>query len=174
MNKTQLFARLLAVGIGSSLALSGAHLVGSWEGEVRAVYVDPVGIKTVCYGHTGKYIKDGKAYTHEECVQILAHDLVEHNREMHKYIRVPINLYQDAAFTSFCFNVGVKACRNSTAFKLLNQFDYTGACAQLKRWVFAGGKVFTGLVNRRGDEYAMCMGTMKGLPLSSEVLSVYR
>jgi lysozyme len=174
LNKAQLFARLLALGIGSSLALSGAYLVGPWEGEVRTTYIDPVGIKTVCYGHTGGYVKAGKTYTGNECVEILARDLVEHNREMQKYIRVPINMYQNAAFTSFCFNVGVNACRNSTAFKLLNQFNYAGACAQIKRWIFAGGKVFAGLVNRRGDEYSMCMGTMKGLPLSPEVLNVYR
>lgn len=174
MSKAQLFARLLALGIGTSLALSGAYLVKQWEGESRTVYIDPIGIKTVCIGHTGGYLKEGKLYTGDECIKILAHDLVEHNREMLKHIRVPINTYQNAAFASFCFNVGVAKCRNSTAFKLLNQSDYAGACAQLKRWVFAGGKKFTGLVNRRGDEYAMCMGRMKGLPLSAEVLSVYR
>jgi lysozyme len=173
MNKSQVFARLLALGIGSALALSGAYLVAPWEGEVRTVYVDPVGIKTVCYGHTGGYVKEGKTYTGDECLKILADDLVSHNREMRKHIRVPITIHQEAALTSFCFNVGINACRKSTAFKLLNQFDYAGACAQLKRWVFAGGKVFNGLVNRRGDEYAMCMGTMKGLPLG-EVLGAYR
>ncbi len=164
MNKQQLFLALKGLGLSTALALSGAYLVAPWEGEVKTVYVDPVGIKTVCYGHTGGYVKAGKTYTGDECIKILAEDLYKHNQEMRKYIHVPMTIYQEAALTSFCFNIGVQACRNSTAFKLLNSFDYSGACAQLKRWVFGGGKVLPGLISRRGDEYLMCMGQMHSLP----------
>ena len=170
MNKERLFLALKGLGLSTALALSGAYLIAPWEGEVRTVYVDPVGIKTVCYGHTGGYVKEGKQYTGEDCIKILAEDIASHNREMRKYIQVPLTIYQEAALTSFCFNIGVNACRKSTAFKLLNRFDYSGACAQLKRWVFAGKKALPGLISRRGDEYQVCMGQMKGLPL--EVISV--
>lgn len=164
MNKAQVFIALRGFGLSAALALSGAYLVAPWEGEVRAVYVDPVGIKTVCYGHTGGYVKSGKTYTGEECLKILAEDLYSHNQEMRKHIRVPLTIYQEAALTSFCFNIGVNACRKSTAFKLLNSFDYSGACAQLKRWVYGGGALLPGLIKRRSDEYLMCMGQMTGLP----------
>ena len=151
--------RLLALGLGLATALSGGYLVAPSEGEVDSPYLDPVGIKTVCYGHTGNDIEDRK-YSPEECLKVLAADLDSHNRKMLGYIRAPITIQQNAAFLSFCFNVGVAKCSASTAFKKLNAMDYTGACAELKRWVYAGGRKLPGLVTRRANEYAMCMGQM--------------
>ena len=36
--------------------------------------------------------------------------------------------------------------------------DYSGACAQILRWTYAGGKVEPGLLARRKTEYRQCMG----------------
>lgn len=165
-SKNSLTGRLLALGIGLAAAVSGGYLVAPSEGEINSPYLDPVGIKTVCMGHTGRDIEN-REYSHDECVQILAEDLDRHNRQMLGYIRVPITVQQNAALLSFCFNVGVSACSRSTAFKKLNAMDYSGACAELKRWVYAGGRKMPGLITRRANEYAMCMGQMANWWVSS-------
>ncbi|HGM8337746.1 TPA: glycoside hydrolase family protein [Pseudomonas aeruginosa] len=44
----------------------------------------------------------------------------------------------------------------STLLRKLNAGDVKGACAELSRWVYAGGKVYKGLVNRRKAERELC------------------
>ena len=152
--------RLAAYGLSGALVLAGAGTVSYYEGKSNTAYLDPVGIYTICYGET-KGVKKGDYKTDDECLQSLAADLVEHDKGMMKAISVPLTDYQHAAFLSFCYNVGVKACTTSTAFKLLNQKKYTEACNQLLRWVYADGKVLPGLVKRREDERKMCLGEIK-------------
>lgn len=50
---------------------------------------------------------------------------------------------------SFAFNVGTGAFAKSTMLKKLNAGDQYGVCEELKKWVYTGGKVWRGLVNRR-------------------------
>lgn len=149
--------KLLAYGLGGAIALSGS-LVAYYEGKENKVYVDPVGILTSCFGHTGQELKLGQKFTDDQCLEQLAEDLVEHDKGMLKAIQVPLTDYQHAAFLSFCYNVGVKACTSSTAFKLLNKKEYKKACDQLLRWNKANGKVLRGLTKRREAERKLCLG----------------
>jgi len=149
---------LSALGLSSALVIAGAGTVSYYEGKENKVYIDPVGILTSCYGHTGPELKTGQKFTDEECIDQLAEDLLSHDQGMMKAIKVPLTDYQHAAFLSFCFNVGIKACTSSTAFKLLNEGRYAEACGQLLRWNKAGGKVLQGLVKRRESEYKVCTG----------------
>jgi lysozyme len=77
---------------------------------------------------------------------------------MKRYVKVPLTDYQEAAFTSLVYNIGVGNWRNSTALKLLNSKQYEAACRQLPRWNKAGGKVYRGLTNRRLQELEVCLG----------------
>lgn len=154
-----LHKKLLSYGLGSAIALSGAYLVSPFEGKENKAYLDPVNIWTICHGSTNN-IKKGDYKTDDECLLILAEDLVEHDRGMMKSIHVPLTDYQHAAFLSFCYNVGVKACTGSTAFKYLNLKKYTEACNQLLRWNKAGGKVLLGLTRRREAEHKICLGEL--------------
>jgi len=63
----------LKVGAGAaSLVLSlAAGLVVHFEGYVPHTYADPVGIPTICYGHTGSDVKPGTVATQEECQKLL-------------------------------------------------------------------------------------------------------
>lgn len=155
-----IYKKLAAYGLSGALALSGGYLVSTYEGKVNKTYLDPVNIITSCYGHTGPELKLGQKFTDDECLEQLADDLVEHDKGMLKAIKVPLTDYQHAAFLSFCFNVGVKACTNSTAFKKLNAKDYAGACNELLRWTKAKGKVLAGLVKRREAERKVCLGEL--------------
>jgi GH24 family phage-related lysozyme (muramidase) len=63
----------------------------------------------------------------------------------------------DAAFTSLTWNIGTGGVCRSTALRRLNAGDVAGACEALTWWNRAGGRVVRGLVNRRADEYQLCM-----------------
>lgn len=157
---SNLYKKLLGVGLASSLAISGAFLVSPNEGKVNTTYVDPVGILTVCYGNTGKEAVKGKVYTDEQCLDQLAEDLREHDKQMMSYVYVPLKDYQHAAILSFTYNVGAGSFKSSTLLKKLNAKDYIGACNELPKWNRAGGKILKGLVTRREAERQICLGNL--------------
>ncbi len=72
-------------------------------------------------------------------------------------VKVPLNEYQRAALYSFTYHVGSGAFSKSTLLKKLNAGDQDGACEELRRWGYAGGMKFRGLMNRRDMERSMCL-----------------
>lgn len=152
--------RLAALGLSSALVLAGGALVAPWEGKENEAYKDVVGVWTQCYGDTHN-VDRTRAKTDDECTDSLATQLQQHNEEMKRYVLVPLTDYQEAAFTSLVYNIGVGNWKNSTALKLLNRGLYKEACEQLPRWNKAGGKVYRGLTNRRLSEMEVCLGNDK-------------
>lgn len=148
--------KLLVYGLSSALATSGVF-IAKHEGLVLGTYPDPVGIITSCYGHTAPELKLGQKFSEDECLEQLAKDLSKHNKEMTKYIKVPLTPEEHAAYLSFTYNVGVGNFKSSTLLKLLNKDQRVEACGQLTRWVFAKGKRLRGLVNRREEERKLCL-----------------
>lgn len=144
--------RLIALGIGAAIPL-----VASFEGLRQAAYLDPVGIPTACFGAT-KGVRLGQVYTREQCDELLAKDLLEANAGVNSCVRVPLTDGQRTAFVSFTYNVGRRAFCGSTLVRKLNAGDYVGACNELPRWVYAKGVKLPGLVNRREQERALCLG----------------
>jgi lysozyme len=149
--------KLASAGLSGALILAGATLVAPWEGLKHEAYQDVVGVWTQCYGDTHS-VNRSRPKTDEECTESLAKELVAHNKEMKRYVKVPLTDYQEAAFTSLVYNIGVGNWRNSTALRLLNSKQYEAACRQLPRWNKAGGKVYRGLTNRRLQELEVCLG----------------
>lgn len=151
-----------AIGAGA-IAIATAMLSGKvgLEGREYVAYKDVVGVLTVCDGHTGKDIIPGKRYTDKECDAITKSDLNRIARQVDPVIKVPTTETQRAAIYSFAYNVGASAAINSTLMKKLNAKDYSGACDELKRWVFAGGQKWKGLINRREVEYQVCTWSQK-------------
>lgn len=145
-------------GAGTAAILLVASLVALFEGKVSHTYADPIGIPTACYGHTGPDVTPGRQYTDDECDALLHGDLAIANRAVRRCIRVPMKLYEEAALTSFAFNVGEGALCSSTLARKANAGDFTGACAELSRWVYAKGLKLAGLVKRRAAERALCEG----------------
>lgn len=127
------------------------------EGTRYKPYKDIGGVWTVCQGHTGPDVIPGKTYTKEDCDALLAKDASEHGKAVLRCAKVPLNQNQYEAFTRFTFNVGERAFCKSTLVKKLNAGDYSGACRELKRWVYVNGKRVNGLVNRRESEYQQCI-----------------
>ena len=88
-------------------------------------------------------------------------DLTRIAAQVDPHIKVQTTETQRAAIYSFAYNVGATATINSTLLKKLNAKDYAGACSELKRWVYAGGKKWKGLMNRRDVEYEVCSWSQK-------------
>ncbi|WP_249974817.1 glycoside hydrolase family protein, partial [Escherichia coli] len=61
------------------------------------------------------------------------------------------------ALYSFVYNVGAGNFRTSTLLRKINQGDIKGACDQLRRWTYAGGKQWKGLMTRREIEREICL-----------------
>lgn len=145
----------LAVGIGAALALA-AGLVTIYEGYRSEPYRDVIGVLTVCYGHTGGV--EDREYTPAECERLMHEDLREAHAAVKRCIGVSMTPGQEAALTDAAYNIGPAVVCGSTLQRLALAGDWPGACAQLSRWVYAGGRELPGLVKRRAAERALCEG----------------
>jgi len=148
-----------ALSLATALAIPAEGIFTRW-------YFDPVGIATVCAGHT-KNVDKSKVYTVAECKALL-------NKEMGDVVSrldtcrpgLPINVL--ASFSDAAFNVGEHiACdtTRSTAARLLAAGNYRAACDQLPRWnraTISGVSVpLSGLTRRREMERQVCLAGLK-------------
>lgn len=140
----------------ATIVTLAAQMIAPWEGLRTTPYLDPVGILTVCYGHTGKDIERRK-YTPAECMAIMQKDVATHAKAL-ECAGDGYKVREGAAFVSLAYNIGVAGFCRSTAAKRAQAGDYAGACEAMSRHIKAGGKVLQGLVDRRAYERAICEG----------------
>lgn len=140
--------------LAGSLAMA-VSVVGFFEGRSLVGYMDPVGIPTICYGHTAT-AKIGQTKTADECEVLLQQDLGVALNAVDKELP-DLAPETRAALGSFVYNVGEGAFRSSTLLRKARAGDMVGACNELPRWVYAGGRVLNGLVRRREAERALCL-----------------
>lgn len=145
---------------GGAIAIAAA-VIPSLEGVEHKPYQDVVGVWTVCYGHTGADIIKSKTYTEAECQALLNKDLRNVANQIYPLIKRPIPDTTRAALYSFSYNVGAGAFSQSTLLKKINAGDTVGACNELRRWVYAGGMKWKGLMNRREIERDVCLWGQK-------------
>lgn len=142
-------------GAAAIVLAIAAALASRWEGVKYQPYRDPIGIWTVCYGHTGPDVKPGRDYTKAECEGLLQQDMAEANRIVRRCIpNAPQGV--EAALTDAAYNIGPSVVCGSTLQRKALAGDWAGACAELSRWNRAGGRVFRGLTLRRMDERKVC------------------
>lgn len=159
--RQKLIASFLAAGISASGAFVAYDLTLPSEGFEQRVYVDPVGLPTVCVGHMDKSLKKGETFTIEECMDMFAADWRKHQSQLDSVVKVPYKSeWQKEALTDFTFNVGIGNVKSSTLIKLVNQGRHKAACEQLSKWVKAGGETLKGLVARRANTMPYCLGEL--------------
>ncbi|WP_137163384.1 lysozyme [Pseudomonas asiatica] len=146
--------RLVAASLTATVAIASA-VVTHFEGLRTKAYLDPVGIPTVCFGHIAT-AAIGQIKTHAQCQQLLEADLAVAIKSVDSLVKVPLPVERRAALVSFVYNLGAQKFAGSTLLWKLNSGDVRGACAELDRWVFAGGVKLNGLVARRAEERALC------------------
>lgn len=147
--------RKLAAGLTGALALAGVT-IAHFEGRSLVAYADPVGIPTICEGVT-KGVKLGDTATHAQCDALLEREVRIHAEEVRRLVKVPMTDGTYAALTSFTYNVGAPALARSTLLRKLNAGDKIGACNELTKWVYAGGRKLRGLERRRAAERTLCL-----------------
>lgn len=142
--------------VATALVVSAAGLAGlqQHEGVIHKVYLDPVGIPTVCAGHTETVTRQdvGKAYSPAACDQLLRHDLRTAEAAVKRHLKVPVTQEQYDAVVSFTFNVGSGNLARSSFLRLANAGKCREAGDQLLRWNRARGQVLPGLTARRAYE----------------------
>lgn len=141
------------------LSLSAVALVAiaGYEGYRGQAYDDGVGVQTIGYGTT-RGVKRGDTITPDKAMARLLNDAWQFEAAIKSCVTVPLYQHEYDAAVTFAYNIGGPAFCGSTMVKKWNARDYAGGCAELSRWVYAGGRKLPGLVNRRAAEYKMCMG----------------
>lgn len=140
---------------------AGLDLIRSFEGyheklpdgRCRA-YLDRLAkpnVWTIGYGCT-ENIKKGMIWTREEAEAALRREMERFEKAVDRLVTVELNQNQFDALVSFAYNCGEGALAKSTLLKKLNKGDYKGAASEFKRWTYAGGKQYKGLVDRRARE----------------------
>lgn len=152
--RSPLVRRLAATFVISVAGLAGISQHESGNQKHNRVYLDPVGIPTVCDGHTETVTKAdvGKVFSDAVCRRLLKKDTRNAEAAVQRLTKVPITQNQYDALVDFVFNVGEGNYASSTLLRKLNAGDCHGAAAQFPRWNQARGRVLPGLVTRRADE----------------------
>jgi len=146
------------VGAGLLAVVAGiaTPLIKHFEGQRLVAYSDVVGVPTICAGIT-EDVKLGDVATPEQCDQRLQADLRRRLAGLQGCIHKELTPNQWAAVLSFAYNVGVPAVCGSTLVSMINAGASPSQwCAQLDRWVYAGGQKLAGLERRRAAERELC------------------
>ncbi len=132
----------------------GINLIKRFEGFSSSVYICPAGYPTIGYGHVvhddGEQFSDGIDKNEGEA--LLRQDVRWAERGVLKLINVPLTDGQFDSLVSFTFNLGSGALQRSTLRRKINRAEHDDVPAQLKRWVWAGGRKLKGLKVRRNAE----------------------
>ena len=134
----------------------GIDIIKEFEGYSSEAYRCQAGVLTIGYGHTGN-VREGQRCTREDAEKWLVHDIASAERFVnHETQGVPLRQYQFDALVSFCYNVGGNAFSGSTLLKKVKANpDNPSIRDEFGRWIYAGGRVSSGLVNRREAEADM-------------------
>jgi lysozyme len=135
-----------------------------WEGRELVPYWDKIGgVWTVCAGITGPDVVPGHQYTSEDCDRLEAAYVRKMLGHMGSCAPGDYPFEVVKAFGHFAYNVGTPAFCRSTAARKLRAGDLKGACAEISKWTFAGGKNCrlpgsgcSGIARRRDWERATC------------------
>ncbi|MEF3063086.1 lysozyme [Ralstonia solanacearum] len=132
----------------------GFHRVPKADPMRAHPYVCPAGYWTIGYGHLCDPAHPPITLAQAEAY--LAADLVMALNATLRWCPVlatePMRL---AAIVDFTFNLGAGRLQTSTLRRRINQRDWIAAAAELRRWVYGGGKVLPGLFARREAEVAL-------------------
>ena len=154
-------SRILKGGAAAALVLA-TPLLAYYEGYFPQAYSDPVGIPTICYGHTEGVTLNERLDT-QTCKALLTRDAMMALDAVNACIHVDLEPWEAGALVSFTYNVGGAALCSSTMAKLANAGAPAAQwCQQMTRWTHAVKFGVTielpGLVKRRAAETKMCLG----------------
>ena len=137
---------------------NGIDLVKRFEGFSPVSYLCPAGVWTIGYGHTAG-VHEGDSIDGDTAEDYLREDLTSAEGAVEKYVKVPLKQWQFDALVSFTFNLGAGNLYSSTLLKKVNRNpDDPSIRQEFEKWVYAGGRMLQGLVERRKAEADMYFG----------------
>ncbi len=149
----------------AALSMSAAAFVGlvAHEGYRDKAYIPVPGDRpTLGHGSTthadGRPVKLGDTTTPTKALARTMMDVDKFQGAMRQCVRVPLYQHEYDSLVQFAYNIGSDALCKSTLMRKLNAGDYEGACNEMTKWVYAGGRKVQGLVNRREAERKLCLG----------------
>lgn len=98
------------------------------------------------------------AITEAKAIAMLQGEIQPTNAAVQAMVTVDLAPHQEAALTSFAYNEGITALRNSTLMRDFNAGNTDAAAAQFMQWVISDGQRVNGLIRRRGAEQAIFRG----------------
>lgn len=130
------------------------NLIEHYEGLRLAAYLDTAGIPTIGYGTTHypneNAVKLGDQITPQQALVYFTNDLNNTAEMLQQYVTSKLNDNQLGALASFTYNEGIGRLKTSTLLKKVNANPLDSTIKQeFERWDISGGKVTTGLLNRR-------------------------
>ena len=123
-------------------------------------YVDTIpspDVLTICFGETFN-VRARETRTIEQCLDGLGRGLERYWRGWRQGLTatsIPVDV--DAAMTDLSWNIGISGARKSSALKALNIHDFPDACLRMTFYNKSGGRLITGLVNRRTFVFNVCV-----------------
>jgi len=140
------------------------QLLKQFEGFRAKPYLCPGGYLTIGYGHR-IFSDDWGPISQERAEQILEADVSRFSAALVRVLGDKIDglsSNQIAALISFVFNIGISAFKKSTLLKkLFEGAPATEVADEMKRWVYASGKILPGLVERRRIEAELFLSDEK-------------
>jgi len=147
----------VAALVGAGVMALAAPVVMQFEGKSNETYLDPVGVPTICFGHTAT-ADPGDQFTDDQCEQLLDDDMRQALEGIASCVDRELDPNEWAALVSWTFNVGTGNACGSTLVELVNAGEAPAVwCRELPRWVYAGGERLTGLERRRRAEMNLCL-----------------
>lgn len=138
---------------------NGIQLIKFYEGFSAKPYMCPANYLTIGYGHVISQAEKQKTsdlqnfkITKQQAEEILQNDLIRFENSILNLITTKLNQNQFDALVSFVYNLGAGALQRSTLRQKINRGEHNQAAAEFMRWIYAGGKILQGLINRRQAE----------------------
>jgi len=137
-----------------------------WEGKrtdkagIHRPYKDIAGVETIGYGITDPKVIDHYRKTGMSELQAQVHLNNRLNKDKTYLSNTYPNFnklspYQQAALTSFHYNIGKGAFAKSTLRKRLDEGKFDQIPSEMSRWKYSNKQVVPGLVNRRNAEIGL-------------------
>ncbi len=119
---------------------------------------------TIGYGHLitqGENFRNG--ISEAKATELLRADIAIAERAVKNNITVPLSQNQYDALVSLAYNIGAKNFATSTVVKYINNPNFHSSVypnleSAWKAWNKSGGRIMTGLSNRRHQEWDMFNG----------------
>ncbi len=136
----------------NTISNNGINLIKRFEGCRLSAYRDVVGVITIGYGWTkaidGKPLTMGTKITQAKAESLLREGLKSYESKVNKYDnKYHWNQNQFDALVSFCYNIG-----NIDGITANGTRSVSGIANKFTAYNKAGGKVFSGLTQRRNLE----------------------